>query len=138
MMFPNDSGPIYKETLEGGFPVEPWNTASNLIFLFILIYWSLKVYPMASRHLFLAWSLPVLLIGYIGGTMFHGTRSHEAWLLMDWVPIMVLCMAAVVHFIFKITRRWMQRLGILILIFAVSFGVRTLPLPPKISVSLMQ
>ena len=70
-MFPNDHGLIYKETILGRLPVEPWNTASNLVFLFVVIYWSLKVYPYAKDHLFLAYSLPILFIGYIGGTVYH-------------------------------------------------------------------
>jgi len=134
--FPNDSGPIYLETLEGRFPIEPYNTFSNLIFLAILIYWGLKVYKDPKRHLFLAWVFPVIFISYIGGTVYHATRSAEIWLLMDWVPIMLLCMAVVVYFIFRITSTRWQRALVLVVVFGCSFGLRTLPMPPGLRISL--
>ena len=40
---PNDRGPIYLETLMGRFPVEPWNTFSNLLFLALIVFWFLRV-----------------------------------------------------------------------------------------------
>ena len=39
---PNDNGPIYVETLMGRFPVEPWNTYSNLLFLALIVFWFLQ------------------------------------------------------------------------------------------------
>ncbi len=133
---PNDSGPIYRETLMGRLPVEPFNTFSNLVFLFIIIYFSIRIYKDLKRHAFLAFCMPVLTIGFIGGTVFHGTRSHDIWLLMDWVPIMVLCMSAVFYFIFKLYTNWWKRLIAIVLIFTVSFVIRRLPMPDLIRISL--
>ncbi|WP_224484174.1 ceramidase domain-containing protein [Robertkochia aurantiaca] len=129
----NDTGPIYTETDPTGFPVEPFNTASNLIFLFILIYWGVRVYRSPGKQPFLAFVLPVLAVGFIGGTIFHATRSHEIWLLMDWVPILVLCFAAVIYFVNKITHKWYWRLTLALLIIGLSLGVRALPIPEKVS-----
>ncbi|MGA8854131.1 MAG: hypothetical protein WB492_08135, partial [Christiangramia sp.] len=81
--FPQDSGPIYQETLAGRLPVEPFNTYSNIFFLIIIIYFSLRVYRDYKNHRFLAWSLPVLFLGFIGGTVYHATRSHDIWMYMD-------------------------------------------------------
>lgn len=64
--FPQDSGPIYQETLQGRLPVEPFNTYSNILFLLIIIYFSVKVYPQARKQAFLAWCLPILFLGYVG------------------------------------------------------------------------
>ncbi len=136
MNSPNDSGPIYKETILGRIPVEPFNTTSNLVFLFVIIYFSIRVYRNPKQHLFLAYSLPILTVGFVGGTLFHGTRSHQIWLFMDWVPIMILCMSAVFYFIFKLYKVWWKRLLAFILIFSVSFGVRMLPIPAGIKISL--
>lgn len=97
-MLPNDSGPIYRETLMGRLPVEPWNTWSNLIFLFVVLYWAARVYRAPRDHRFLAAALPILFVGFVGGTLFHGTRSHELWLLLDWVPILLLCIACTALF----------------------------------------
>lgn len=127
--FPNDTGPVYAETLAGRFPVEPFNTLSNLVFLFILVYWGVRVYKQPGEHRFLAWCLPVLGIGWVGGTLFHATRSHEVWLLMDWVPILLLCFAAVVYFIFKLIKPVKYRLLVFGSILALSAGMRWLPVP---------
>ncbi|WP_343488264.1 hypothetical protein [Allomuricauda sp. d1] len=134
--FPNDSGPIYLETVEGRFPVEPWNTYSNLIFVAILVYWGLKVYKNPKQYQFLAWVFPIIAISYVGGTIYHATRSAELWLLLDWVPIMVLCIALIIYFIFKIVDQWWQRLLFMVLLFGASFLLRILPLPNQLRISL--
>lgn len=133
---PNDTGPIYQETIMGRLPVEPFNTISNLVFLIIIIYFSIRVYKNPKQHLFLAFCLPILAIGFIGGTLFHGTRSHQIWLFMDWVPIMILCMSAVFYFIFKLYKVWWKRILAFTIIFGVSFAVRTLPIPTIVRISL--
>ncbi|MEL6975945.1 MAG: hypothetical protein AAGL29_11185 [Bacteroidota bacterium] len=134
--FPNDSGPIYKETFGGGIIAEPFNTFSNLVFVAILMYWGQKVYKNTKQHLFLAWVLPIIGLSFIGGTIYHGTRSHEFWLLLDWVPIMLLCAAAVIYFIFKIVEPTWQRMLIILVVLGVSFLVRALPVPPQFKISL--
>ncbi len=134
--FPNDSGPIYKETIQGRFPVEPFNTFSNLIFLFIVIYFGLKVYREPKKHPFLVWALPVIGLGFIGGTVYHASRSAEIWLLLDWVPITALSLAGVVYFIFKWMETWPKRLLLIALMSFVFVGLRALPFPVKIQITL--
>jgi hemolysin III len=132
-MHPLDSGPIYRETLMGRIPVEPWNTWSNAVFLLVVIYWSWRVYPNARRHLFLAGALPVLFIGFVGGTVFHATRSHEAWLLMDWVPIVVLCMACMGLFARRAGIGWLPLVVLLVLPFVLRyFMLRVWNWPPHV------
>ncbi|MGB3776538.1 MAG: hypothetical protein WA951_14860, partial [Leeuwenhoekiella sp.] len=131
----NDSGPIYKETVSGRFPVEPFNTFSNLIFLFIVVYFGLKVYKSPKTHPFLIWVLPVIGIAYVGGTIYHATRSAEIWLLLDWVPIMLLSLAGVVYFIGKWTETWPQRILLATIIIGCFFGLRLLPLNPSVKIS---
>ncbi|NAS31132.1 hypothetical protein GTQ40_09135 [Flavobacteriaceae bacterium R38] len=133
LKFPNDSGPIYRETIEGNFIIEPWNTASNLIFLAIVFYWSFRVYKDAKKHKFLALGLPTLLIGYIGGTIYHATRSHEIWLLMDWVPIVLLCLSASVYFFIKLKIRRRIITSVVIFPFLLSFSLDALPLESYLS-----
>ncbi|MBO0330775.1 hypothetical protein [[Muricauda] lutisoli] len=134
--FPNDSGPIYLETMEGRFPVEPFNTFSNLIFLALIIHWSIKVYRNPGQHRFLAWVLPIIGISYVGGTVFHATRSHEFWLRLDWMPIMLLCAALVIYFIFKLVNSWWQRITCIIVLLGTSFLLRILPIPAGMRISL--
>jgi hypothetical protein len=134
--FPKDSGPVYLETMEDQFPVEPFNTFSNLIFLFLIIYWGIKVYRNPKQHQFLAWVLPIIGISYVGGTVYHATRSHEFWLRLDWMPIMLLCAAVVIYFIFKLVKSWWQRLIWIIILLGASFLLRILPIPIGLRISL--
>jgi len=133
--FPNDSGPIYKETIASRFPVEPFNTASNLIFLFIVVYFGIKMYKSPQKHPFLIWILPIIGIAYVGGTMYHAKRSAEIWLLMDWVPIMVASLAGVIYFIIKWADTWPPRIILAVTIIGSFFGLRALPLPLNLRLS---
>ena len=86
-----DHGPLYHETDLSRFPVEPWNTYSNIVFLLYVIYWGIRLYYAKEKHPFLVYAVPILGIGLIGGTIYHATRSHYIWLLLDWGPIALLC-----------------------------------------------
>jgi hypothetical protein len=105
-MEPQDHGPIYKETLMGRLPVEPWNTFSNLLFLAIILYWTWKLWGNYRKHPFIAGTLPVLFIGYVGGTIYHATRSSDLWLYMDWVPILLLSIAGSAYYFSKLKFSW--------------------------------
>lgn len=85
----SDFGPIYTETNLERFPVEPLNTVSNILFLVVALYWlrKINIYKSKDFRTYLKVSLPLLLTGYIGGTVYHATRSHVGWMLMDVVPI---------------------------------------------------
>ncbi|GLB48955.1 hypothetical protein [Neptunitalea lumnitzerae] len=135
MISPHDSGPIYKETIMTRFPVEPFNTFSNLLFLAVLIYFSLKVYKNPKNHVFISCIIPVIFIGYIGGTIYHATRSANIWLYMDWVPIMLSCLAATFYFIFKSSKLVWVRLIWIFLTLTINFGIRALPIPRKFATS---
>ena len=126
-LFPNDTGPIYKETIAGRFPVEPFNTYSNLIFLFIVIYFGIRIYKEPKNQWFLMITIPFIFIGYIGGTLYHGLRNSEAWLLIDWVPIRGLSFAAILYFVFKWKDTWRKRLIFITAIGIAFVGLRYLP-----------
>ncbi|AVR44667.1 hypothetical protein C7S20_04980 [Christiangramia fulva] len=133
--FPNDSGPIYQETLAGRFPVEPFNTYSNLLFLGIIIYFSIKVYRNMETHKFLAWSMPFLLLSYIGGTVYHATRSHDFWMYLDWLPIVVMCFAVSVYFTARIKTSWKGRLWLILIVLFLVVGIRLIPWARSIKTS---
>ncbi len=78
-LFPNDTGPLYQETIQGRLPVEPFNTYSNLIFIAIIIFFISKIYKRPKQHIFLCVAIPIIFISWIGGTIFHATRSHQVW-----------------------------------------------------------
>ncbi len=89
---PADFGPVYTETNFEQWPVEPFNTFSNILFLVVAVYWATKIKKQTNQDFktFLKVSLPLLLLGFVGGTVYHATRSHLAWMLMDVVPIYVI------------------------------------------------
>jgi len=93
-----DFGPIYAETVPGRFPVEPWNTYSNLIFLILVIYFSRHTKLDFRRYPLTSVCLPLLLVGFIGGTVFHATRSSHIWLTLDYMPIFIICLLAEYYF----------------------------------------
>jgi len=90
----SDLGPRYAETDLTNFPVEPWATWTNLIFLAVIVYWTWRLRGQRRRHMVLAAALPLLTIGWFGGTIYHATRSSVVWTLLDWCPIVVLVLLA--------------------------------------------
>ena len=131
MNFPNDFGPIYKETIAGRFPVEPWNTFSNLFFLVIFIYWAFVIYRDYKNHKFIAFALPLLLIGFIGGTVYHATRAHNVWLVMDFVPILILSIAVSIYFMRKQKLHWIMVASIIILPFVFMIMIENIFVLPE-------
>lgn len=105
-MIPPDHGPIYTETVLGRFPVEPWNTFSNVLFLLIAIHFARRSGLSYKKFPLLTVSIPVLFIGFIGGTVYHATRSNRMWLMMDYIPILLLGMMAAFYFWTKIFGKW--------------------------------
>lgn len=101
---PNDPGPLYAETVPGRFPVEPWNTVSNLVFLLVIVYLAWRLRGRGRRHPLSAVALPLLAVGWVGGTLYHATRSHPVWFYFDYLSIFVLALLAMFYF-------WLQLLG---------------------------
>ena len=99
-------GPIYKETNFQGLLVDPWSVFTNLIFLAIVIYWAVKIGKDWKNNKFIVFSLPVLLVGYIGGTIFHAARISPIWLALDFLPIFFLSLATSIYFWRKLNLRW--------------------------------
>lgn len=101
---PPDGGMLYAETnLQHFFP-EPLNTLTSCFFLVIAIYWTFKLKGKAREHTFLSVAVALLYIGGLGGTIYHGLRQWGFFIMMDWLPIMLLCVAAGVYFLGRITR----------------------------------
>lgn len=98
-MPPNDHGPIYAETLMGRFPVEPWNTYSNALFLLLVLYLGWRTRLNFRRYPLVVIGIPILFAGFIGGTIYHATRSSDLWLRMDYLPIFILSTFASFYFL---------------------------------------
>ena len=101
-----DGGPVYAETPDAaGWLAEPWNTASELAFLAVALYWAWTLRGRCRQHLFVTACLPVIVVAFVGGVLFHGTRSSAFWLLLDIRPMIGLFVAAVVFVMWRLTRR---------------------------------
>lgn len=131
LQLPNDFGPLYAETKFGRFPVEPLNTISNLPFLVMLVYWFRKLKLESKLDGFYYLILTVLLIGFIGGTLFHATRSHRIWLLMDFIPIITLCLLASGFIWTKVTQSISKGLLIMLISYLSVIAVRLYADLPK-------
>jgi len=113
---PPDGGTLYTETnLSQLFP-EPLNTITSCFFLAIAVYWTCKLWGSFKQHTFLSIALVLLYIGGIGGTTYHGLRRWPIFIMMDWMPIMLLCLAAGTYFLAKITKWYFA--AIIVVVYA--------------------
>ena len=116
-----DLGPVYTETNLNQFPVEPFNTFSNILFLIVTVYWYRRKKDVGDWEFrfFLDTNLPLLLIGYIGGSLYHATRSYTLWMAMDVAPIYVISFFVSLYHWHLIGVRGFK----LILVFVFLFGL---------------
>lgn len=122
---PLDGGTRYTETnLNQLFP-EPLNTITSCFFLVIAIYFTFKIWGKFKQHEFLSIALSLLYIGGIGGTTYHAFRRWPFFILMDWVPIMLLCLAAGIYFLTKLTK-WYYAALIVVVYVVFQFYARQL------------
>ncbi|GGB81445.1 hypothetical protein GCM10007424_21930 [Flavobacterium suaedae] len=120
---PPDGGILYAETdMESLFP-EPVNTITSCFFIAIAVYWTFKLKGKMKQHIFLSVALLLLYIGGIGGTIYHGLRQWSFFIMMDWMPIMLLCVAAGVYFLAKVTK-WYYAVLLILLYTAFQFYAR--------------
>lgn len=136
-MHPQDFGPIYAETNMDRFPVEPWNTFSNLIFFALIVYFAVRTKLNWSRHPFIVFCLPILAVGFIGGTIYHATRSSSLWLYLDFMPILILALLASIFFLRQLAGSYLKPTLLVILSFiCLSIFRRNLDLPLFISIGI--
>ncbi|MBE7175261.1 MAG: hypothetical protein INR69_02585 [Mucilaginibacter polytrichastri] len=120
---PPDGGMLYTETnMERLFP-EPLNMLTSCFFLALAVYWTFRLRGNFRSYAFLSICLALLYIGGIGGTIYHGLRQWNFFIMMDWLPIMLLCLMAGVYFLARITR-WYFAALILIVYFIFQILVR--------------
>jgi len=116
-----DGGPIYLETNLDRLIAEPFNAASAMLFLLIVAYWLVRLRGQYRKHLFITCCMPVLLVGGVAGTVYHAFRANHVWLMMDWMPIAILCIAAGVYLWSKLLKAWWWALLIVPAVVAFQF-----------------
>lgn len=95
------------ETELGRFPVEPLNTVSNMVFLFLLVYWARKVGFKYSRYPLIVIILPVMFLGLITGTIHHSLRIDKAWKTVTVLTIFQSVVMACVYFWYRVSGKWL-------------------------------
>ena len=106
-----DGGLPYTETNMEQFIVEPFNAISAVVFVFIALYWWYRIKGNYKRYSFFSVIILLLALGGVGGTLYHGFRSHFLFMLMDWGPILIICILSSAYFLFRLSRNWMLSLS---------------------------
>lgn len=136
-LYIRDGGLPYVETDLNKFIVEPWNFATALLFVLLAFYWFRKISWSPKNYSFLFFMVMLLLIGGIGGTIYHGFRYHQVFIMMDWLPIMLITFSASVYFFIRSWGKWWPPI-ILILLYIVLQSVlfsSGIPIQTAINVS---
>ena len=103
---PTDGGPIYAETNPACCPVEPWSAASGIAFVLVAAWWLWRIRGQYRDYMLLSAGLPLMLIGGVGCMLYHGLRVSRVFLLMDAMPLPVLCLLAAAWAWRRVTPRW--------------------------------
>lgn len=131
-----DGGQAYTETDLSRIIVEPLNFITALLFLFLSLYWLNKIRGNIKRHGFLFAMLILLLIGGTGGSVYHGFRWHRIFLMMDWMPIMLITFSASVYFFIKSWGKWWPPLILIIAYFFVQGGIFRSGIPIQTAINI--
>ena len=124
----SDMGPVYHETNLDHLDhlvVEPFNAFSSLAMsLAAFLIWALLLKTNYKQYPFLAYIFaPLIFIGGIGSTLFHASRSSQFFLLMDWLPVLLVTILLSLFYWYKIFPKWYF---VVIMTFVILFA-RILP-----------
>lgn len=119
-----DGGPWYAEThVTDNFIVEPWNAFSSLAIAAPAVYFLWKIRKNPGQYRFLLACIPFLFLNGLGSTLFHGLRSSRFFLLMDFMPALVLTLLITVYFWAKALPKWWMGIIAVTPVFLMRFGV---------------
>jgi hypothetical protein len=112
-----DGGPYYVETPDNldqwtGL-AEPYNAVTASFFVFIVLYWAYRLRGRYRTYSFLSCCLPLLFVGGVGGTLYHGLRSWVGYFLMDVVPIYLLGLVIALYFWVRLGPKLSHLFGVL-------------------------
>ena len=127
-----DWGPRFIETPDTYPPptliAEPWNGATAALFIVIVIIWLIRLRGRYRQFPFICCCLPILLVGGIGGTLFHALRTSPVFFLMDVIPIYFLGVLASLFLWFRLGPKVQHVLGMIgVLVLLQVFGQLALP-----------
>lgn len=111
---PPDGGMLYAETNMAQLFPEPLNAITAIFFLVLAVFWTFKIKGNFKAHPFLTYCLILLYVGAIGGTIYHSFRQWPVFIVMDWMPIMLLCLSAGFYFTAKSTKWYFAVLTVVV------------------------
>lgn len=120
---PPDGGMLYTETNMTQFFPEPLNAVTAAFFLILAIFWTIKMKGNFKVYPFLTYCLILLYIGAVGGTVYHSFRQWSIFIVMDWMPIMLLCLSAGFYFIAK-SARWYYAIFVVVVYLTMMFALK--------------
>lgn len=120
---PQDGGMMYTETDLSQFFPEPLNAVTAVFFLVLAVFWTFKIKGNFAKFPFLTYCLVLLYVGAIGGTVYHSFRQWPIFIIMDWLPIMLLCLSASFYFVAQSTR-WFYAVIMVLAFVGISFALR--------------
>ncbi len=119
-----DGGPWYAEThITDNLIVEPWNAFSSLAIAAPAVYFLWKIRKNPQQYGFLLAAIPFLFLNGLGSTLFHGLRTSRVFLLMDFMPALILTLMITVYFWAKVLPKWWMSFVVITPIFLMRFGV---------------
>ena len=120
----SDGGPWYAETqYTDNLIVEPWNAFSSLLIAAPAFYFFWKIRKQPKEYAFLLSAIPFLILNGLGSTLFHGLRSSRIFLLMDFVPALILTLMITVYFWAKALPKWWMAFIPVAPVFLLRFGL---------------
>lgn len=111
-----DGGPLYVETNLARAIVEPFNALTAFLFVLLVAIWLWRLRGRYHQHLFLLLCLPVLLVGGVGGTIYHALRRSHTMFLLDVIPIGLLVILGSIYLWIRLRPRWWHIVLIAVLI----------------------
>ena len=112
-----DGGPYYVETPTDLTAVpgiaEPFNAVTASLFVWIVVVWAIRLRGRYGQFPFLMGTLVLLLIGGVGGTLYHGLRSWVGYFLMDVIPIYLLGLVVAVYLWVRLGPRPIHLIGLI-------------------------
>ncbi len=110
-----DGGPWYAEThITDNLIVEPWNAFSSLAIAAPAVYFLWKIRKEPLQYGFLLYCIPILFINGLGSTLFHGLRTSRVFLLMDYMPALLLTLSITAYLWIKVMPKWWM--GVLVVV----------------------
>ena len=118
-----DRGPRYFETPADPYApdapriAEPWNMVTASFFVIIAVAWLVRLRGRYLRFPFLLTCLPILFVGGVGGTLYHGLRTRQLYFFLDVIPIQMLALMGAVFLAVRLWRGtgWLYLGGAIVL-----------------------